>query len=360
MGSPPSTGSAAPSNRRRIGRIALGAVSVLATVGVVWLLARQNQGFSFQEFARSIEGIRWGWFLLATALSVVAYLLRSLRWVAFVESYAPHPSRREILANTLIGFAAVVVIGRPAELLRPYLIARQLRVPFPSQVGAWLLERIYDLLSILVLAGWALLTINPTALPHDSAVAAAIHAGGGVVLTAAIAALAVLLAFTYAAPVARARLGAALSFLPEGRKETVERLLDAFTNALGVSRNPKILLEIIGWTVVHWLTVGLGMWAIFQSFPAAAALTVADAFRFLSLVAVASAIPIPFLVGGYYLVSVALLTEWLRVPMEPSTGVTLVAWVLQMGIAVPLGGLAALRSGLNWRRIKSMEQEAHL
>lgn len=345
---------------RHIGKILLGIVSVAITIAAVWLLARQNQGFSFQEFASSVEGIAPGWFLAAAALSLVAYVMRTLRWVAFVESYAPQPSRREILANTFIGFAAVVIIGRPAELLRPYLIARQLRVPFPSQVGAWMLERIYDLLSILVLAGWAMLTIDADALPPDSPVTAGIHAGGGVVLVTALAALAILLAFTFAASAARARLEAVLAILPEGRRESAARLLEAFTNALGVSRNPLILGRIVGWTFLHWLVVGVSMWCIFQCFPEGTGVSFSESVRFLAILAVASAIPIPFLVGGYYLVSVVLLTEWLRLPMEPATGITLVAWVLQMGIAVPFGALAALRSGLNWRRIKSMEQEAHL
>lgn len=349
-----------PVKSRPWGKAVLIALSVAVTIGLVWLLARQNQGFSLAQFAASLRNVHFGWVAAAALFSIAGYVIRGLRWAAFVRPYAPEANRLELIANTFIGFAAVTSIGRPAELLRPYLLARQLRVPFPSQLGAWMLERIYDLLSILGLAGWALLTIDVAALPPESPVTEAIRAGGAIVFGVSITALGVLLAFTFAAQAATRRLQDALTFLPERHRETAHRLVDAFGGALGVSRDPRILLRILGWTLLHWVIVGLSFWAIFQSFPASAHLGLSESFRFLAILALASAIPIPFLVGGFYLVSLALLTEWLRIPLEDSSGITLVVWVLQMGLTIPIGAAAALRSGLNWRKIKSMEQEAHL
>jgi uncharacterized membrane protein YbhN (UPF0104 family) len=346
--------------KRPWGKALLIILSIAVTLGLVWLLARHNQGFSWAQFGSSFKKMNLGWVAAAGLFSTIAYFVRGLRWATFVTPYAPHANRLEIIANTFIGFAAVVIIGRPAELLRPYLIARQLQVPFPSQVGAWMLERIYDLLSILALAGWALLTIDATALPPGSPVTEAIRAGGAIVFGVSIAALAVLLAFTFAANTAAGRLRDALSFLPERHRATANRLVEAFSGALGVSRDPRILLRIVAWTLAHWLIVGLSYWAIFQSSASSSHLGLSESFRFLAILALASAIPIPFLVGGFYLVSLALLTEWLKIPLEDSSSLTLVIWALQMGVTIPFGVVAALRSGLNWRKIKNMEQEAHL
>lgn len=350
----------APTRKRPWGKALLIVLSIAVTLGLLWLLARQNQGFSPAQFAASLRNTHLGWLAAAGLLSIAAYIVRGLRWAAFVTPYAPNANRLEIIANTFIGFAAVVSVGRPAELLRPYLLARQLQVPFPSQMGAWMLERIYDLLSILGLAGWALFTIDAAALPPGSPIAEAIRAGGAIVFGVSIAALAVLLAFTFAAKAATARLRDALAILPERFRERASRLVEAFSGALGVSRDPRVLFRIVSWTLVHWLIVGVSFWAIFQSFPSSSHLGLSESFRFLAILALASAIPIPFLVGGFYLVSLALLTEWLRIPLEDSSGITLAIWALQMGVAIPIGAIAALRSGLNWRKIKNMEQAAHL
>lgn len=116
----------------------------------------------------------------------------------------------------------------------------------------------------------------------------------------------------------------------------------------------------MNWTLVHWLIVGISFWAVFQATPVTGHLGLSESFRFLAILALASAIPIPFLVGGFYLVSLALLTEWFRIPLEDASGITLIVWAVQMGVPIPAGIAAALRSGLNWRKIKSMEQEARL
>ena len=45
--------------------------------------------------------------------------------------------------------------GRPGELIRPYLIAVREKTPFSSQMAIWLLERIWDLLIVLAMFGFA-------------------------------------------------------------------------------------------------------------------------------------------------------------------------------------------------------------
>ena len=57
---------------------------------------------------------------------------------------------------TTIGFTAIVVLGRPGEIVRPYLISVREKVSFSSQLAAWFLERVFDTLLILSIFGVAL------------------------------------------------------------------------------------------------------------------------------------------------------------------------------------------------------------
>ena len=61
---------------------------------------------------------------------------------------------RNLLSATVIGFTAITLFGRPGEFVRPYLIALKEKVPVTSQLAAWLLERIFDLLMALLLFGF--------------------------------------------------------------------------------------------------------------------------------------------------------------------------------------------------------------
>ena len=78
-------------------------------------------------------------------LSIVAiyacYALRSLRWKVFQRNLGP--SRfGTIYAMTLAGFAAIFLLGRAGEPVRPLLLARKERLPIADLFGIYTLERL--------------------------------------------------------------------------------------------------------------------------------------------------------------------------------------------------------------------------
>ena len=74
-----------------------------------------------------------------------AYLVRSFRWVVFLR-----PTRRRLpplylLGTRVIGFTAVALLGRVADLAPPYLVARRSEAsPSPLQVAIYTVERMFD------------------------------------------------------------------------------------------------------------------------------------------------------------------------------------------------------------------------
>src|SRR5216117_2030397 len=96
-------------------------------------------------------------------LSIVAiyacYALRSLRWKVFQRNLGP--SRFwTIYAMTLAGFAAVFLLGRAGEPVRPLLLARKEKLPIADLFGIYTLERLFDTASTAVIAALALLFFN--------------------------------------------------------------------------------------------------------------------------------------------------------------------------------------------------------
>jgi len=61
-------------------------------------------------------------------------------------------SFRDVLSPTLIGFTGLAILGRPGELVRPYMIARRTGLTMSSQMGVWMVERIFDMAAFAVLA----------------------------------------------------------------------------------------------------------------------------------------------------------------------------------------------------------------
>ena len=66
---------------------------------------------------------------------------------------------------------------------------------------------------------------------------------------------------------------------------------------------------------------------------------------------------IPGVGGGMQLVSVIVLTEMFRIPLEVASGMSIVIWAITFVVVLPFGILAALQEGLSFRKILSLKEE---
>ncbi len=80
-----------------------------------------------------------------------SYVLRALRWKVFLRPVRKEASFTGIVPATVIGFTGLALLGRPGELIRPYLIARREGLTFSSQMAVWAVERIFDIGAFTVL-----------------------------------------------------------------------------------------------------------------------------------------------------------------------------------------------------------------
>src|SRR6202022_3061198 len=74
----------------------------------------------------------------------ISCFFRGVRWKIFFWPGRKDASILGLVPPTMIGFTGLALLGRAGELIRPYLIARRLNLPFASQVAVWTVERIFD------------------------------------------------------------------------------------------------------------------------------------------------------------------------------------------------------------------------
>ena len=110
--------------------------------------------FDGNRFWATFGEADWGWLSLAAGTIYGTYLVRALRWKVLLEPIKPDASLGNLLSATVVGFGAVGILGRPAEIVRPYLIARKEQTPISCQLAIWVIERSFD--TLILLAGLAL------------------------------------------------------------------------------------------------------------------------------------------------------------------------------------------------------------
>jgi uncharacterized protein (TIRG00374 family) len=341
-------------SRRRL--IVFSLLAATAVVTVLLLFRARGSGFRWDVLLDTVSQVHPGWMATAVSLILFTYLGRVLRWRVMMRSVRPHANVRNLLTSTVIGFTAVVFFGRPGEFVRPVLIARKERVPVSSQMAAWVVERIYDLLVVLLLFGFALTQVKPGP-GIGPKLQMVLTTGGTLAATLALGCVVVLFAASRAEALV-SRLGRRLSaWLPHRFRRPFESIVDSFIGAMSFAGSPRVVLELILFSLAEWAVILAGMYCVMRACPPTAGMSLIDTCVFAGFVAFGSAVQVPGIGGGMQVAAVVVLTELFGLALEASTGVALLLWAVSWLTVVPFGVLLAFREGLQWGSIRHMSEE---
>ncbi len=229
--------------RLKKNQLIVGLVMLAALVAlVVW--GRDRIHFDFAVFRDQLALADWRRILIALGCIYLCYIFRAVRWALLLRPNQKVPPL-SLLGTQVIGFTAVALIGRVADPVRPYLVARKTGLPLSLQIAVYIVERMFDLGSVALIFSTVLLTTHET-LPHPELLMRV--AKGGLVATAAMA------AFTIGVRMAG---GVIAAFM--------EKSLGIFSARLGHSAGHKI----------RAFRAGLDTMQSFSDFAAASALSLA-------------------------------------------------------------------------------------
>jgi hypothetical protein len=268
----------------------------------------------------------------------------------------PHAGFLNLLKATMIGFTAVCLFGRPGELVRPYLIALRERLPVSSQLAVWFLERIYDLLFVILVFGFSLTQVEPKR-EMSAALQWILNTGGYFVAGIGLLCVTLLVALSVFTEPATKRIRDALSVVPSTYRARLDGLVIAFAGGMASTRRGTYVLQLVAYTVVEWLIIIASNYCLLQAFPATRMLTLTDNLVFLGFVAFGSAVQVPGIGGGMQVAAVLVLTELFGISLEPATAAALLLWLTMYVVVVPIGLALALHEGLSWRSLRHINEQ---
>jgi glycosyltransferase 2 family protein len=235
-------------------RVVLQVAIVLLAVGFGFLAVRNVR---FSDAWRALAKSDFWWLVPATAAFGVATLMRALRWRSLF-ARGRRPPRGPVVAATLIGYLFNNIMpARAGEAARVVALNQRAGTPAAEIVGTVVVERAYDVLSILVIffcaAPW---------LPHVSWL-------GPAAVFAAVLAVVFVVAIWVLAVHGDRPLRFVLRPLARLPRLSVERV-DAFSAGLatGLSglRDRRVAFEAFAWSIGIWLMSSLWAWLILLAF----------------------------------------------------------------------------------------------
>lgn len=344
-----------PQHRKKF----LAASLVLAALAVwVFVYGTRAKGFNWTYFQATVASLDGGWLLSSLVFAYGTYVVRALRWAVLIRPLRPQASFRNLFSATVIGFSAVTALGRAAEMVRPYLIANKEQLPFSSQVAAWVVERIYDVLIALGVFGYALSQVQGSGVVLGPTLSWVLKVGGAVIGLGAAACLGILLAMQFRGEQIQQGILKALKFVAAHRLARVEKTVSGFLEGVRCTKSQAATAKLIVYTLVEWLLIAACYACVLKAFGNAVHFSPIDVLILMGFVSFGSLVQLPAVGGGAQMTAVLVLTEIFGVPIEVATGLGVLLWFISFVAILPLGTLFAFHEGLTWARIREAEGTA--
>jgi glycosyltransferase 2 family protein len=219
------------------------------------------------EVWNEVREANWEQLGLAMALLVGTYVVRVLRWRALLEPMA-RPPLMALFRATMIGFTALFLMGRAAEMIvRPAVLSVKERVHPSACYATVMIERVFDMVMIVAFFAVNLIFFEYTNEDADAMrLFGWIKIAGGLLLLIAAAGIYGLSIFRSRRAVMLAYVEKKLRRLPRGASQGLMSLLRHISEGLAVLHDARELTITVSYTVLLWLMVALAHLLVVRAF----------------------------------------------------------------------------------------------
>jgi uncharacterized protein (TIRG00374 family) len=315
-------------------------------------------GFSGAKLWAAIKGTNLLWLGSSLVLIHGCYALRSLRWKVFQRNLG-RARFWEIYPTTLAGFAAVFLLGRAGEPIRPVLLARDAKLPVADIFGIWVLERLFDIASMVVIAACALLVFKGAAHSGDAAstIASAARSAGTVLAIAVVGAIAFLVYLRlHGTALLETRLQGWLT--TSGWRSKIAKIVLGFIRGIQTVRSASDLFGAVLYSAFHWGLVLVVYYCVSQSFGGhLAELSLGDCMLLLAFTLVGSAVQLPAVGGGSQALAIFAYTKVFGVENETAVAAAIVLWLVTFAGCCVTGIPLLVREGVSLGNLREMAEQ---
>ena len=325
------------------------ALGVGVSLAFLWWAARDliSDPRSRRQFIEAFRVADYRLLPVLLGMLVAFFALKAYRWKLLLSPLGDYGTWRDCFGPMLAGFAVNNVLpARAGEIVRVMVFARRTSQPVASVFTTVALERILDMLSILLFLSVGLFSLPDIPGMREKALFIGAVALGGVVCAV------VFLIWTSA--FVRFVDGAlALVRVPEGWRGKVRLFMDTAAHGLASLKSPGKLAVIVAVSLLKWGLNGSMMYLSLRSF--GVVVPFQAAMLLLGVVALSVAVPTA---PGFFGVIQACFTTTLQIyPVsQPAVLAASIYYHMMQYIPVTILGLLWLsRSGFRMREAEALD-----
>jgi hypothetical protein len=329
---------------------------LVVVLAVIVFVYRDRIHFDWTNFWQQLQHIHAGHAMAGIVLIYATYWLRAFRWSVLVRP------TKEVRATALvgpqfIGFTAVALFGRLADLTRPYLVAKKIELPLSSQIAVWTLERMFDLGAAALIFSTAL-AFMPKDMPHHE-----------IFMRTGLLSLAVTLAIAVFAGIVRVAGGAVAGFartvlspLSKPVAESIAEKIADFRDGLNALKSWREFAVVAGISLLMWGMIASAYVQTAHAFvetPELGQLSFSRAMLLMAASIGGSLLQLP-IVGWFTQIAVTAtaMHTFYGAPIEASTACGALLLVVTFLCIIPAGLICAQLEQVSLRKITAESEEA--
>jgi len=317
---------------------------IIALIAIALIVAYRSQGWKFDWalFFSSFKNVHLGWLFASILATIATYFLRAVRWKVLLKP-VKQIHMDSLLSATLLGFSAIFILGRPAEVVRPVWLSRREQLPFSASVSTIVVERLLDFVMLVIMFGIAVLYADFPATAHAAGPVEMMKTTAWILLAVSVAGIAAMFIF-------RSNIDRITPRIPFKR---VASLVHNFAQGLSFLEEGSSLRVTVFHSATLWVVIALQFWFMMLgmrfdfSFLAATLVMV--------FVAIGSIAQVPGIGGGFQAGFVFCLGTFFAVSPEKAVAASLIAWVFSYAPTILIAAIYMLYSGLSLRDLRGLE-----
>ncbi|HEY4053137.1 MAG TPA: lysylphosphatidylglycerol synthase transmembrane domain-containing protein [Terriglobales bacterium] len=308
--------------------------------------------FDWNVFFAQTKQVQLLHILFGIGFTYFAYVLRAVRWRIFLR-----PVKKTTVANlmapTIIGFTGLSLLGRPGEMIRPYLIARKESLSFSSQLAVWAVERIFDIGAFAVLLVGAIFL---TSGPRQFTTYYGKFREGGLILIGLVVVLGVIMAIV--SKKGDMVAGWAERRLPAHIGHKVAMRVREFRGGLNTIHGVSELVQLVGVSLAMWYAIGLAYQQVTSAYGVPVLhVPVSQVLLLMGSSMVGSLVQLPGVGGGSQLATITTLQHVFGAAPELAASCGILLWMVTFMSVIPWGLFLAHRERLSLRQLSQESQE---
>lgn len=328
----------------------------LFAVFLFWIFGR---GLDWQLVRQSLAKANATYIAIAVLIICFGYLLRAIRWQVLL-SPITRSSLKELFATTTVGFAAIFLIGRAGEIVRPmWLPMRDKRVRPSAALVTLGLERIFDLAALVCFFSVNLIWFVPPAGREEEF--EFVEIVGVAMLVGVVLAFVALVIYQRISRRINAFFTKVTdrSWIPRNLRKIFLSILDKLSGALAILTNWKELLLVSFWTFMLWLAISIPTWLVMIAF--GLPVTFSDSLFVMGFATLSSVVPTPGGAAGAFHAGTGASLLFLKndIPREDVAAFAIALHLVYFAPAIVFGLYYFLHGDISIERFRSLLSSEH-